>query len=91
MYPTSFPRGAPYLYDFNLHKTQKAHTKTKEDSLQNLGLTFIRSSFLDVVLKRLQISRKKLLGIHFRNAASVEKDSMQEVSLNVSQSPYIEY
>ena len=32
-----------------------------------------------------------MLGIYLRTAASVEKDSMQEVSFDVFQSPYIKY
>ena len=78
------------------HKKQKK--QTREDSLQNLGVIFIgcmlrqlsRKSFWDVALKRLRISRKELLGIHLRTTVSVEKNSSQEVSLDVSQSPHIE-
>ena len=47
------------------------------------------TSFLNVVLKPLHISRNQLLEIHLKATASVEERSVQEVSLNVSQSPYI--
>ena len=30
-----------HLYDFDLYKTEKAHKKTREDSLQNFGVILI--------------------------------------------------
>ena len=34
-----------HLYDFDLYKTEKAHKKTREDSLQNVGNTFKDRTF----------------------------------------------
>ena len=80
---SSFPRDPLYLYDFDLYKTQKIHKNTREDSLQNVVVIssvvwyaktkFSRATFSDVVLKLLQISRKKMLGIHLRTTASVKQ------------------
>ena len=45
---------ALYLYDLDLYKTQKAHKKTREESLQNFGVILIVIlNFLDVAQKRL--------------------------------------
>ena len=71
------------FYDFDLYKTQKTHENTREDSLHNISVIlsavwyaktkFSRASFWDVFLNLQQISRKKMLGIHSRIAASAEK------------------
>ena len=71
------------FYDFDLYKTQKTHKNTREDSLHNISVIlsavwyaktkFSRASFWDVFLNLQQISRKKMLGIHSRIAASAEK------------------
>ena len=71
------------FYDFDLYKTQKTHENTREDSLQNISVIlsavwyaktkFSRASYWDVFLNLQQISRKKMLGIHSRIAASAEK------------------
>ena len=71
------------FYDFDLYKTQKTHENTREDSLHNISVIlsavwyaktkFSRASFWDVFLNLQQISRKKMLGIHLRIAASAEK------------------
>ena len=71
------------FYDFDLYKTQKTHENTREDSLHNISVIlsavwyaktkFSRASYWDVFLNLQQISRKKMLGIHSRIAASAEK------------------
>ena len=71
------------FYDFDLYKTQKTHENTREDSLHNVSVIlsvvwyaktkFSGASFWDVFLKLLLISRKKMLVIHSRIAASAEK------------------
>ena len=75
------------------HKKRKS---TREDSLQNIGVTlsvlwyaktkFSRASFSDVVLKLLQIFRKKNAGNTFE-----DRSFSRTVSLDVSQSLYNEY
>ena len=34
-YPTFFRKDASYLSDFDLHKRQKAHTKTRKDNAKS--------------------------------------------------------
>ena len=70
------------FYDFDWYKTQKTHENTREDSLHNISVIlsvvwyaktkFSRASFWDVFLNLLQNSRKKMLGIHSKIAASAE-------------------
>ena len=82
LYPTSFPRDVLYLYDFDLYitqTTQKTLGKTVYKILVwSLSTVWYaktklsRANFWEVVLKLLQISREKLLGIHLRSTDSVK-------------------
>ena len=97
------PYDASYIHDFNLYKMQK-HTKNLGKTVCKIlawslspvwyGKTqFSRVSFSDFTLKLLQISWKKLLGIHLRTAALVENFSWMfpkvlVFSIRLINSPY---
>ena len=86
LYPTSFPRDPLYLYDFDLYKTQKHKNISMILVVVWYARTkFSRASFSDVVLKLLQISRKNT------GNKCEDRSFNRKVSLNVSQSLYIEY